>query len=114
MIDLFKKHVPRKGLVYIRPSFLTLVRDDLKTHEMCDEAIEKTPWLLFDVSDRFRNQIMSIRAMHSLRFITPGHPKVQGACGRAAEKDPWQLKDVFDHFKTDKMCERVVEKNPFA
>ena len=57
---------------------------------------------------------MSIRATQSLRFITPGHPKVQGTCGRAVEKDPWQLKDVFDHFKTDKMCERVVEKNPFA
>ena len=98
--------------MYIRPSFLTLVPDDLKTHEMCneavrinpwllydvpnylktyemcDEAIEKTPWLLFDVPDRFRNLIMSIRAVHPLRFFTPGHSKAQGACGRAIEKDP--------------------------
>ena len=50
MIDLFKKHVPRKWLVYIRPSFLTLVPDDLKTHEMCNEAVRIDPWLLYDVS----------------------------------------------------------------
>ena len=78
MIDLFKKHVPWRWLVYIIPSFLTLAPDYLKTQEMCNEAIEKVSWLLFDVPDRFRNLRMSIRAIHSLRFITPGHPKAQG------------------------------------
>ena len=29
---------------------------------------------------------MSIRAIHTLRFITPGHPKAQGACKEAVEK----------------------------
>ena len=55
---------------------------------MCNEAIEKAPWLLFDVPDRFRNLRMSIRAIHPLRFITPGHPKAQEACETAVEKDP--------------------------
>ena len=112
MIDLFKKHVPWRWFVYIIPSFLTLapdslktqemcneavridlwllydVSDYLKTQEMCNEAIEKVSWVLFDVPDRFRNLRMSIRALRSLRFITPGHPKAQGACERAVEKDP--------------------------
>ena len=109
MIDLFKKYVPWKWLVYIRPSFLTLVPDDLKTQEMCNEAvridpwplydvsdnlksqeicneaIEKASWLVFDVSDRFRNLRMIIRAIHPMRSITPGHPKAQGACEGAVE-----------------------------
>ena len=99
MSDLFKKHVPWKWLVYIKPSFLTLatddlktqemcneavridpllmydVRDYLKTQEMCNEAIKKAPWLLFDVPDRFRNLRMNISVIHPLRFIPPDHPK---------------------------------------
>ena len=111
-MSVMLKYIPRKWLVCIRSSFLTLVPDDiktqemcneavridpwllhdvsdyLKTQEMCNEAIKKASWLLFDVPDRFRNLRMSIRAIHSLRFITPGHPKAQGACEGAVEKDP--------------------------
>ena len=124
--------------MYKRPSFLTLVPDDLKTQEMFNEALlidpwllydvpdylktqemyneanERAPWLLFDVPYNFRNLRMSIRAIHPLRFITPGHPKAQGACERVVEKNPWQLKHVPDHFKMEKTCEREVEKNPWC
>ena len=114
MIDLFKKYVPWKWLVYIRPSFLTLVSDDLKTQEMCNEAVSIDPWLLhdfldylktqeisnkaitkarwleFDVPDRFRNLTVSIiRAIHPLRYIPPDHPKTQGVRQRVIKKDPW-------------------------
>ena len=99
-------------VVRIHPWLLYDVPDYLKTQEMCNEAIEKAPWLLFDVPDCFRNLRMSIRAIHPLRFITPGHPNAQEACETAVEKDPWQLKYVRDHFKTEKMCERAVQKNP--
>ena len=101
MIGLFKKRVPWKWLVYIRPRFSTLFPDDLKTQEMCNEAvcidpwllydvldylktqkmcneaIEKALWPLFDVPDRFRNLRMSVRAIQPQRFITPRHPKAQ-------------------------------------
>ena len=50
-IDLFKKHVLWQWLVYIRPNVLRLVPDDLKTQEMCNEAIQIDPWLLYDVPD---------------------------------------------------------------
>ena len=138
MIDLFKKYVPWKWLVYIRPSFLTLVPDDLKTQELCNEAFKKAPWLLFDKPDCFRSLRMSIRAIQPLKRIPPDNPKTQGVCERTAEKDPWQLKDVPDHFKmqdmrnkavcrrlgalkcvpdrfkTQKMCINVVEVNTYA
>ena len=99
---------------------------------MCNWAVRIDPWLLFDVPDCFRNLRMSIRAMQPLRFITPGHPKTQGACERAVErpmaaerypwslqdgenvwkclgKNPWCLKYVPDHFKTEKMCKKALE-----
>ena len=51
MIDLFKKHVLWQWLVYIRPNVLRFVPDDLKTQEMCNEAVRIDPWLLYDVPD---------------------------------------------------------------
>ena len=67
---------------------------------MYNEAIEKAPWLLFDVPNRFRNLRMSIRAVHPLRFIPPDHPKAQGVREKYVEKDPWQLKNVPDLYKS--------------
>ena len=61
--------------MYIGSSLLTLVPDNLKTQEMCNEAVNIDPWLLFDVPDRFRNPRKRIRAIHPLRFITPCQSK---------------------------------------
>ena len=91
--------------MYIRPSFLTVVPDDLKiqkicngvvqidpwllydvhdylrTQEICNEAIKKAPWLLLDVPDCFMDLRMSIRAiLQPLRFILLKHPKTQEVC----------------------------------
>ena len=35
-------------------------------------------------------------------------------CNDAVEKDPYNLDYVSDYFKIKKMCERVVEKYPWA
>ena len=35
------KYVPWNWLVYTRPSFLTLVPDDLRDQETCNKAVEK-------------------------------------------------------------------------
>ena len=55
MIDLLKKHALWKWLVYIRPNFLTLIPDDLKTQEMCNEAVRIDPWLLFLIPQNPKN-----------------------------------------------------------
>ena len=44
---------------------------------------------MLDVPDRFRNLRIIIRAMDTLRFIPPGHPKTHGVSEKAVEKDPW-------------------------
>ena len=56
MIDLFRKYVPWRWLVYIRPSLLTLVPDDSKTQELCNEAVRIDPWLLYDVPNCLKTQ----------------------------------------------------------
>ena len=63
MIDLFKKHVPWKWLVYIGPSFLTLVPDDLKAQKMCNKVLCINPQLLYDVSDYLKTQEMCNEAI---------------------------------------------------
>ena len=63
MIDLFKKHVPWRWLVYIIPSFLSLAPDSLKTQDMCNEAVRTDPWLLYDVSDYLKTQEMCNEAI---------------------------------------------------
>ena len=113
MIDLLKKHVLWKWLVYIRSNVLTLIPDDLKTQEMCNEAVRIDPWLLYDVPYRFRDLGMVIRAtIHPLRVIPPNHPRAQEVCERVVEKDPSHLTDVLGFFTTRKMCDKVVDSNP--
>ena len=100
MTDLFKntfgpvmlKYVPWNWLVYIKPRFLKLILDDLKTQEMCNEDIEKAPRLLHDVP---------------LRLRTPG------MCLRAVEKCLHPFRFIADHLKTQRMCEKAVEKNRY-
>ena len=45
---------------------------------MCEKAVEKDPWRLYDVPDRFKTKRM---------------------CEKAVEKDPLCLEHVPDHFK---------------
>ena len=51
MSDLFKNIIRKTcdKAVNINPYFLKIIPDDLKTKEMCNEAIEKASWLLYDV-----------------------------------------------------------------
>ena len=92
MIDLFKKHVSWKCLVYIRPSFLTLFLDELKTQEMCNEAVRIDPWLLYNI---------------------PNYLETQKMCNEAVRIDPWLLCDIPDYLKTQKMCNEVIKKAPW-
>ena len=57
MIDLFK-NMFHEWLVYIRPSFLTLIPDDLKIQEICNGVVQIDPWLLYDVHDYLKTQEM--------------------------------------------------------
>ena len=59
--------------MYIRPSFLAFVPDDLKDQEMCNKAVEKAPWLLNDVPPHLRAHEICSRSikkcLHPFRFI---------------------------------------------
>ena len=73
------KHVPWKWLVYIGPSFLTLVPDDLKTQEMCNEAARIDPWLLYDVPDYLKTQEMRNEAIKKRHGCCSMYHMVLGA-----------------------------------
>ena len=108
------KYVPWNWLVYIEPRFLKPIPDDLKTEEMCNEAIEKVPRLVDHVRVCFRTFGMCFRALekclHSLRFILD-HLKTQGGCKKVVEEDPYLLGDFPDCFKTKRMYERLLKMN---
>ena len=72
--DHFKTEEMCNEAVLVDPWLMYDVPDYLKTQEMCNEVVKKVQWLLFDVPNRFRN-LISIRAIHPLRFINLGHPK---------------------------------------
>ena len=97
MSDTFRRamleYVPWSWLVYIKPRFLKLITDDLKTQEMCNEAIEKAPWLLRYVPLCFRTQEM---------------------CSKAAKKCRHPFRFIPDYLKTQEMCEKAVEKKPIS
>ena len=59
---------------------------------MCNEAIKKAPWLVFDVQNCFVDLEMII-TIHLLRLIPPDHPRVQEVCEKAVEKDLSQSKE---------------------
>ena len=63
------KYVPLNWLVYIEPRFLKIIHDNLKIQEVCNEAIEKAPWLLHDVPLLFRTLGMCSRAVK--KFLHP-------------------------------------------
>ena len=63
------KYVSLNWLVYIKPRFLKLIPDDLKAQEICNEAIEKVPWLLHYVPLHLRTKKMCYRAI--VRYLYP-------------------------------------------
>ena len=83
------KYVPWNWLVYIEPRFLKPIPDDLKTQEMCNEAIEKVLRLVYHVHVCFRTFGMCFRALekclHPLRFILD-HLKTQGDVKKSLKK----------------------------
>ena len=67
MIDLFKstfwRVIPWNWLAYIEPRFLKLIPDDLKTQEMCSEAVKTDPYTLKYVPYQNRMHEMCYRAL---------------------------------------------------
>ena len=62
---------------------------NLKTEEMCNKAIKKTPWCTLQyVPDRF---------------------KTRDICDKAFEKEAWCVEHIPDYFITDKICDQVEE-----
>ena len=72
---------------------IALNRDNDK-RLVCNKAVEKAPWLLYNVPVHFRTLVMCSRAvekcLHPLRFI-PDHLKTQEMCEKAVDKKPHQL-----------------------
>ena len=86
------KYVPWNWLLYVRPRFLKLIYDDLKTQEMCNGAIAKAPWLLHYVPLHFRTQEM---------------------CEKAVENEPETL-EIFLITLRPKQCVKRPLKNAYA
>ena len=80
----------------------------LKTKEMCDDAVDNNPAVLFLVPDRFKTKDMCIKALEvnpwSLYDI-PDNLKTEGVCNKAAEDDPSSLQYVPDCFVTQQQLD---------
>ena len=72
----------------IIPVRIREIPDNLKTQEMCKEAMRIEPYSLAFVPDSFKTQEM---------------------CDKAIEIDPFTLWHVPDNLKTQEMCIRTVE-----
>ena len=59
---------------------------------MCNEAVEKRPWMLEYVPDQYKTQKM---------------------CNKAVQSEPWMLEHVPDQYKTQKMCNEAVKSDPW-
>ena len=73
-MSVMLRYVSQNWLMCLELPLLKLIPDDLKTQEMCNKAVEKAPWLLYDVPVRFRTLGMCSRAvekyLHPFRFIS--------------------------------------------
>ena len=76
------------ALLEIIPVWIREIPDNLKTQEMCNEAMRIEPYSLAFVSDYFKTQEM---------------------CDTAIEIDPFNLWHVPDNLRTQEMCIRAVE-----
>ena len=82
--------------------------------KMCNEVVEKRPWMLHHVPLCFKTHEMCFKVVENYyppRFI-PDHLKTQEKSKKPVEKYPYNLKAVTDHFKTQEMCEKSVENKP--
>ena len=77
--------------VSIKPHYLTFVPDNLKTQEMCNEAVQKGACTLGDV---------------------PDHSKTKDMGKRVVEENPQVLEYVPDQFKPQRMCDEAVSHDP--
>ena len=59
---------------------------------MCNEAVQKAPWVLVWFPDQYKTQEM---------------------CNEAVQSDPWFLRFVPDQYKTQKMCNEAVQSGPW-
>ena len=86
------------------PHSFAFVTDHFKIQEMCNEAIEKVPWLIYFVPDHFWTQEMCnkiIRAMPEDTFhYIPDRLQTQEICEKAVTDDPSFLHFVPDQFVT--------------
>ena len=76
------------ALLEIIPVWIREIPDNLKTQEVCNEAMRIEPYSLAFVPDCFKTQEM---------------------CDKAVEIDPFILWHVSDNLKTQGMCIRTVE-----
>ena len=83
--------------VKTEPILLGCVPDQLKTQEMCNQAVRNKSWLSF-VPDHFKTQEMCNKVLHTMPKASERF-KTQGMCKKTVEKDPSMLKYVPDHLK---------------
>ena len=125
------KYVPWNWLVYIRPRFLKLVPDDLKTQEMVKKTLKKRhgycSMFLF-ASERRKcvvGLLENVYTLWELSLTILRHKKcvkkllkktyicwVISLIILKPKEDPWRLHTVPDRFKTKRMCEKAVEDEP--
>ena len=67
------------------------ILDQFVTQEMCNEAVQRNPWMLEFVPDQYKTQEM---------------------CNEVVQNDPWVLKHVPDQFVTQEMCNEAVKSEP--
>ena len=85
----------------IEPYSLAFVPDNLKTQEMCDKSVEIDPYILWHVPDHFKTQEMCIKAVGagpSLLPYVPDRFKTQEMCNEAVRMDSWSLEYIPDWF----------------
>ena len=85
------------------------------TQNMCNEAVEKSPWMLERAPDQYKTQEMCNRAVEksprTLKFF-PDYFVTQEMCHRTVEKDAWVLEHVPDQYKTQEMYNEAVQSDP--
>ena len=69
------------------PTAVEAYPDNLKMQEMCERAVEKSPWQQKDIPYHFRTEKM---------------------CGRVVEENPWYLGHVPDQYNAEEMCNKAV------
>ena len=94
-----------------------VIRDHLKTQEMCDEAVDIEPLSLAYIPDHFKTQEMCNKTVRNETYVlrcVPNHFKTQEMCNGVAHNSPWELRFIPDHFKTEEMCNEAVEVCPWT